>query len=58
MSEIPRWHKEIAKIICTFKNEMPNAFMDIQVHISIHLVDVIEIASVISTRSMFLWRDF
>ena len=52
MDEIPRWHNEIMKIICKFEKEMPIAFMDIQVHLLIHLVDI-EIAHFISTRSMF-----
>lgn len=37
---------------------MPATFMDIQVHILIHLVNDIEIAGVISTRSIFFVEIF
>jgi len=37
---------------------MPTAFMDIQVHLLIHLVDDIEIIGVISTRSMIFVKIF
>lgn len=58
MDEIPRWHNEIVEIICKFEKEIRAAFMDIQVHLLIHLIDDIEIAGVISTRSIFLWKYF
>ena len=58
MDEIPRWHNEIVEIICKFEKEMLVAFMDIQVHLLIHLVDDIEIAGVISTRSIFFMERF
>jgi len=56
--EIPRWRREIAKIVCTFEKEMPSSFMNIQVHILIHLVDDIEIVGVGNTRSMFFMERF
>jgi len=46
------------KITYKFEKEMPIAFMDIQIHLLIHLVDDIEIASVISTRSIFFVKRF
>jgi len=59
VSEIPKWYIEIMKIICTFEKEFFfSTFMDIQVHVLIHLVDDIEIIDVISARSMFLWTYF
>jgi len=39
VSEIPRWHREIAKIIFSFENEMTIIFMNIQVQVLIHPVD-------------------
>ena len=53
MDEIPIWHRGIMKIICKFEKEILTAFMDIQVHLLIHLVDDIEITGVISIRSIF-----
>ena len=58
MNEIPIWCREIVKIICKFEKEMATTFMDIQVHLLIHLVDDIEIASVISTISIFFVEKF
>lgn len=58
VNEILRWLREIVEIICKFGKEMLFAFMDIQVHLLIHLVDDIEITCVISTRSIFFMERF
>ena len=40
-------------IICTFEKGLPSSFMDIQVHILVHLVNDIELVGVYSNRWMF-----
>jgi hypothetical protein len=40
--EVPKWKKEIEKIGFVFEKELPTSFMDLQVHLLIHLVDGIE----------------
>jgi len=58
VSKIPRWCKEIVEIVCTFEKKICVFFMDIQLHILILLVDDIEIASVISAKSIFFVERF
>ena len=36
---IEKWHREIVEIVCKLEKELPCDFMDIQVHLLIHLVD-------------------
>ena len=48
--EVPKWKKEIAEIVCVFEKELPTGFMDLQVHLLIHIVDDIELAGVVSMR--------
>ena len=43
MASIPQWPEEIIEIVCMFKKELPMSFMDLQVHILIHLFDEIEL---------------
>ena len=47
MAIIPRWHHEIVEIVCMFKKELPTSFMDLQVHLLIHLLDEVELAKVV-----------
>jgi hypothetical protein len=56
--EVPKWKKEIAKIVCVSEKEIPTSFMDLQVHLLIHLVDTIELASFVSTRWMFFFERY
>ena len=54
MASIPRWHQEIVEIVCMFEKELTTSFMDLQVHILIHLVDEVELVGVVS----FCWMFF
>jgi hypothetical protein len=45
--EVTKWKKEIAKIVCVFEKQLPTSFMDLQVHLLIHLVEGIELAGVV-----------
>ena len=56
--EVPKWKKEIVEIVCVFEKELPTSFMDLQVHLLIHLVNGIELADVISTRWMFFFERY
>ena len=48
ISSIPWWHQEIAKIVCMFEKELLTIFIDLQVHILIHLVNEVELVGVVS----------
>ena len=56
--EVTKCKKEIAEIVCVFEKELPTSFMDLQVHLLIHLVDDIELAGVVSTRGMFFFESY
>jgi hypothetical protein len=56
--EVPKWKKEIVEIVCVFEKELPTSFMDLQVHLLIHLVDDIELEGVVSTRWMFIFERY
>ena len=56
--EVTKWKKEIAEIVCVFEKELPTSFMDLQVHLLIHLVDDIELAGVVSTRWKFFFERY
>ena len=43
MASIPRWCQEIDEILCMFEKELLASFMELQVHILIHLVDEVEL---------------
>jgi hypothetical protein len=65
MVRIPRWHRDIAEIVCMLEKEMPTSFMDLQVHLLIHLPEEVELAGVLSCCYMFLlerymkkWKGF
>ena len=55
---MPKWKKEIAEIVCVFEKDLPTSFMDLQVHLLIHLVDGIELEGVISMRWMFFFERY
>ena len=58
MCEVPKWKKEIVEIVCVFEKEFPTSFMNLQVHLLIHLVDDIEIAGIVSMRWMFFFERY
>lgn len=58
MASIPRWHQEIVKIVCMSEKELPTSFMDLQVHLLIHLVDEVELVRVVSCRWMFFLQRY
>ena len=58
MTSIPWWHQEIANIVCMFEKELPTSFMDLQVHLLIHLVDEVELVGVVSCRWMFFLERY
>jgi len=53
---VPKWKKEIVEIVCVFEKDLPTSFMNLQVHLLMHLVDDIELADVIFTRWMFFFE--
>jgi hypothetical protein len=53
MASIPHWHREIVNIVCMFENEQLTSFMDLQVHILIHLPNEVELAGVLSCHWIF-----
>ena len=55
--EVPKWKKEIAEIVCVFE-DLPKSFMDLQVHLLIHLVDDIVLGGVLSMRWMFFFERY
>ena len=58
MASIPQWRQEIVEIICMFEKELPTSFMDLQVHLLIHLVDEVELVEVVSCRWMFFLERY
>ena len=54
--EVPTWKKESVEIVCVFEKDIPISFMDLQVHLLIHLVDDIELAGVVSMRWIFFFE--
>ena len=47
VASIPRWNQEIVEIVYIFEKEMPTSFMDLQVHLLIHIVDEVELVGVV-----------
>ena len=58
MASIPRWSQEIDEIACMFEKELRPSFMDLQVHLLIHLVDEVELGKVVSCRWMFFLESY
>ena len=48
VARIPRWHQEIIEIFFMFEKELLTSFMDLQVHLLMHLVDEVELVRVVS----------
>ena len=58
MAMMPWWHQEIVEIVCMFKKELPPSFMDLQVHLLIHLVDEVELIGVVPYHWMFFLERY
>ena len=58
MAIIPWWRQEIVEIVCMFEKELATSFMDLQVHIIIHLVDEVELVVVVSCHWMFFLERY
>lgn len=58
MDHIPRWHQEIYEIVCMFEKELPASFIDLQVHLLIHLVDEAKLVDVVSYHWMFFLERY
>ena len=58
VASIPRWRQEIVEIFCMFEKELPMSFMDLQVHLLIHLVDEVELVGVVSCHWMFFLERY
>ena len=55
VDSIPQWRQEIVEIVCMFDL---TRFMDLQVHLLIHLVDEVELVGVVSCRWMFFLERY
>ncbi|MCO5594661.1 hypothetical protein L7F22_048694 [Adiantum nelumboides] len=55
---IPQKKRECIEFLCLMEKELSTSFFDIYVHLLIHLVDEIELASVVSARWMFRAERF
>lgn len=58
VATIDQWHREIVGIIYKLEKYLSYAFMDIQVHLLIHLVDDIDMVGVMSVRNIFFIERF
>ena len=58
MVAIDQWHREIVEIVYKLEKELPPTFMDIQVHLLIHLVDIIYMSGVMTARNIFFVERF
>jgi hypothetical protein len=57
MASTPWWHQEIVEIVCMCEKELPTSFMDLHVHLLIHLVDDIELFRVVSLSMDVILRE-
>ena len=58
VASIPWWHQEIVEIVFMFEKELPTSFIDLQVHLLIHLVDEVELVGVVSCCLMFFLESY
>jgi hypothetical protein len=58
MDRIPWLHQDIVDIVFMFEKELPMTFMDLKVHLLIHLVDEVELVKVVSCLWMFLLERY
>ena len=58
MDNIPWWRREITKIVCMFEKELCTSFMDLQVHLLIHLPNEVELVGVLTCNWMFFLERY
>ena len=58
MASIPWWHQKIVDIVCMFEKELSTSFMNLQVHILIHLPCEVELYGVVSCCWMILLESY
>jgi hypothetical protein len=58
MARIPQWRQEITEIVCMFEKELPPSFMDLQVHLLIHLLYGVELVGVVFCCWMFFLERY
>ena len=58
VASIPQWRQEIVEIVCIFEKELSTSFMDLQVHLLIHLVNEVELVGVVSCCWMFFLERY
>ena len=58
VANIPSWRQEIVEIVCMFEKELPTTFMDLQVHLLIHLEDEVELVGVVSCCLVLLLERY
>lgn len=54
MASIPLWHEEIVEIVYMLEKELLTSFMELHVHLLIHIVYEVELVGVIS----YCWMLF
>jgi hypothetical protein len=55
---IPRWHNEIVEIVCIFRKSCLLVLWILKVHLLVHLVEDIQLVSVVSCRWMFFLERY
>jgi hypothetical protein len=58
MASILQWHREIVEIVCMFEKELPMIFMDMQIHLLIHLHDEVELVGVFTCHWIFILERY
>lgn len=58
MANISWWNREIVEIVCVFEKELPIIFIDLQVHLLIHILDEFKLAGVLSCHWMFFLENY
>ena len=58
VASIPQWRQEIVENVFMFEKELPTSFMDLQVHLLIHLVDEVELVGVVYCHWMFFLERY
>ena len=58
MASIQWWCQDIVEIVCMFEKELSTIFMDLQVHLLIHLLDDVELVGVVGCHWMFFLERY
>jgi len=58
MASIPQFRQDIVEIVCMFEKERPTSFMDLQVHILIHVVDEVKLVGVVYCHWMLILESY